>query len=243
MDKELLRVVIILIGVLVMIGMVLWHFVKSLRYKRAADDYYDEDSYDDRTVDEFAVEDDEDGLGVFEIGDDLVDGDALLDDKAIKPSPKAAVAVRREPEKAVAAPAPAASRNHLPVLIEFSIVARADQGFNGEELFDAFERVGLRYGSVRVFERVDANRMVDFAVASMVDPGTFPDTGLDEFYCPGIVFFMQPREVDNPLAVFDDFMETIDTLADELDGVVWDNQRQPLTAETVAQFREILATA
>ncbi|TPQ27052.1 cell division protein ZipA C-terminal FtsZ-binding domain-containing protein [Methylomonas koyamae] len=243
MDKELLRVVIILIGVLVMIGMVLWHFVKSLRYKRAADDYYDEDSYDDRTVDEFAVEGEEDGLGVFALGDDLVDGDALLDDKAIKPSPKAAVAARREPEKAVAVPAPATSRTHLPILIEFSIVARADQGFNGEDLFDAFERVGLRYGSVRVFERVDANRMVDFAVASMVDPGTFPDTGLDDFYCPGIVFFMQPREVDNPLAVFDDFMETIDTLADALDGVVWDNQRQPLTAETVAQFREILATA
>jgi len=32
-------------------------------------------------------------------------------------------------------------------------------------------------------------------------------------------------------------------LADELDGVVWDNQRQPLTAETVAQFRQILAKA
>jgi cell division protein ZipA len=30
-------------------------------------------------------------------------------------------------------------------------------------------------------------------------------------------------------------------LAVELDGVVWDNQRQPLTAETIAQFRQILA--
>jgi cell division protein ZipA len=52
---------------------------------------------------------------------------------------------------------------------------------------------------------------------------------------------MQPREVDNPLRVFDDFMDTIDTLAVELDGVVWDNQRQPLTAETIAQFRQMLA--
>jgi cell division protein ZipA len=75
----------------------------------------------------------------------------------------------------------------------------------------------------------------------MIDPGTFPDTDLDQFYCPGIVFYMQPREVDKPQVVFDDFMETIDTLAVELDGVVWDNQRQPLTAETIAQFRQILA--
>ncbi|MDX8129942.1 cell division protein ZipA C-terminal FtsZ-binding domain-containing protein [Methylomonas sp. EFPC1] len=244
MDKELLRVVIILIGVLVMIGMVLWHFVKSLRERRTPDDYYDEDSYDDRVVDEFSVEEDDDEMDVFALGNELVDGDALLDDQAIKPSPKpSADALRKDVEKKQAATLANSRRLELPALIEFSIVARADQGFNGEDLFEAFERVGLRYGSVRVFERVDANRMVDFAVASMVDPGTFPDTGLQDFYCPGIVFFMQPREVDAPLAVFDDFMETIDTLADELDGVVWDNQRQPLTAETVAQFRQILAKA
>jgi cell division protein ZipA len=75
----------------------------------------------------------------------------------------------------------------------------------------------------------------------MIDPGTFPDSNLDEFYCPGIVFFMQPREVDKPLAVFDDFMETIDTLAEELDGVVWDNQKQPLTADTIDRFRQMLS--
>lgn len=234
MDKELLRVVIILIGVLVMIGMLLWHFFKSLRERREAD--YLDDSVYEGVSDEFDVEEDEDEFDMFPL-DSVVDGDALLDDEAIKPTPKepASQALRREAAK------PAAPRYELPGLIEFSIVARADQGFNGEELFDAFERVGLKYGSVKVFERVDKNRMVDFAVASMVDPGTFPDTDLDDFYCPGIVFFMQPREVDQPLAVFDDFIETMDILAEELDGVVWDNQRQPLTAETIAQFRQMLA--
>ena len=242
MDKELLRVVIILIGVLVMIGMVLWHFFKSLRERRVPDEYYDDDDYDDRVVDDIAIEDDDD-MDVFPLGSEMVDGDALLDDDAIKPSPRSAAGQLKEAGKSPAATASNSRRLELPALIEFSIVARADQGFNGEDLFEVFERVGLRYGSVRVFERVDSNRMVDFAVASMVDPGTFPDTDLEDFYCPGIVFFMQPREVDAPLAVFDDFMETIDVLADELDGVVWDNQRQPLTAETVAQFRQILAKA
>jgi cell division protein ZipA len=163
----------------------------------------------------------------------MVDGDALLDDRAMKPTPKLSETTKT--------PVKPASRQDLPILIEFSIVARADEGFNGEDLFEAFERVGLRYGSVRVFERIDKNRLVDFAVASMIDPGTFPDSNLDEFYCPGIVFFMQPREVDKPLAVFDDFMETIDTLAEELDGVVWDNQKQPLTADTIDRFRQMLS--
>jgi cell division protein ZipA len=233
MDKELLRVVIILIGMLVMIGMLLWHFFKSLRERREAD-YLDDSSYDGG-VGEFDVDED-DEFDAFPL-DAVVDGDALLDDDAIKPTPKEPIA--QTPRRDVAKPS--APRYEVPALIEFSIVARADQGFNGEELFDAFERVGLKYGSVKVFERIDKNRLVDFAVASMVDPGTFPDTDLDDFYCPGIVFFMQPREVDNPLAVFDDFIETIDVLAEELDGVVWDNQRQPLTAETIAQFRKMLA--
>jgi cell division protein ZipA len=229
MDKELLRVVIIMIGMLVMIGMLLWHFFKSLRERREADSYFDESEYS-RDSDDFDVEEDE--MDIFPL-EGMVDGDALLDDRAIKPTPKLSEATKT--------PVKPASRHDLPILIEFSIVARADEGFNGEDLFEAFERVGLRYGSVRVFERIDKNRLVDFAVASMIDPGTFPDTHLDEFYCPGIVFFMQPREVDKPLAVFDDFMETIDTLAEELDGVVWDNQKQPLTAETIDRFRQMLS--
>jgi len=230
MDKELLRVVIILIGMLVMIGMLIWHFFKSLRERREVDDYFEDTEYD-FPGEEFEVDEDEDEMDIFPV-DSLVDGDALLDDDAIAPS-----------HKTVSKPdvAPTIGRPSLPGLIEFSIVSRADEGFNGEDLFDAFERVGLVYGSVRVFERIDKNRLVDFAVASMIDPGTFPDTQLDQFYCPGIVFYMQPREVDDPLAVFDDFMETIDTLATELDGVVWDNQRQPLTAETIAQFRQMMA--
>lgn len=233
MDKELLRVVIILIGMLVMIGMVLWHFIKGMRNKSLADDYYDEDVEYEGGIDGYEVEELEDDMGMFPgVGDD-VDGDAMLNDNDIQP-----------PARDVAKSAPVKSQSskaQLPGLIEFSIVARADEGFNGLELFDAFERCGLKYGSVKVFERIDHNRLVDFAVASMIDPGTFPDSGLEHFYCPGIVFYMQPRELDNPLRVFDDFMDTIDTLAVELDGVVWDNQRQPLTAETIAQFRQMLA--
>lgn len=236
MDKELLRIVIILIGVLVMIAMLLWHFFKSLRERREAD--YFEDSAFDGGTEEFGVEDGEDEFEAFSL-DSVVDGDALLDDNAIKPTPKPPVS-KPAPKEAVK-PAPAEPRPELPKLIEFSIVARADLGFNGEDLFDAFNHVGLKYGSVKVFERIDKNRLVDFAVASMGNPGTFPDSDLDKFYCPGIVFYMQPRELQHPLAVFDDFIETIDILAEELDGVVWDNQRQPLTADTIAQFRQMLA--
>lgn len=232
MDKELLRVMIILLGMLVMIGMLLWHFFKSMRERREIEE--DDAAYEGRMPD---ADDDEDD---FFAERKPVDGDALLDDFEIRPAPRPVV---RQPESAPQPepePELPPKRPELPRLIEFSLVARADQGFSGDQLFDAFERVGLKYGSVKVFERVDRDRMVGFAVASMIEPGTFPNTDLENFRCPGIVFYMQPGTLDRPLEVYDDFIETIDLLAEHLDGVVWDNQRQPLTAETIDHFRQIL---
>lgn len=222
MDKELLRLVIVLIGLLAMIVIVIWHFIKGFRNNReeldGVADYDEGDDFDFEEDDEFAV------LPV-DFADEVDEIDRPTVNNTAKPAPVV----------------PKAPRYDLPGLIEFSIVARADEGFNGEDLFEAFEAVGLRYGSVKVFERIDSQRMVDFAVASMAEPGTFPAENLDQFYCPGIVFFMQPRELDNPAAVFEDFIDTIQVLAERLDGVAWDNQRQPLTLDTIEQFRDILA--
>ncbi|MFM8340604.1 MAG: cell division protein ZipA C-terminal FtsZ-binding domain-containing protein [Methylomonas sp.] len=224
MDKELLRLVIGLIGLLAMVLIVIWHFIKGFRSSRQAL----EDEADDDDVDDFDFEEDDEFAVLpvdFEDEADEISGQSAAGQSEAKP----------------ASVAPKVTRYDLPKLIEFSIVARADEGFNGEDLFEAFEAVGLRYGSVKVFERIDSRRMVDFAVASMSELGTFPADNLDQFSCPGIVFFMQPRELDNPAAVFEDFIDTIQALADRLDGVAWDNQRQPLTLDTIEQFREILA--
>ena len=208
MDKELLRWVIVLFGVLVMIVMILWHFIKTLRNRPDISDLEEEEFEDEDEVEAFDIEEDEDEFSALPPD--------LLDEPV-------------EPELS------------MPALIEFSVVARADEGFNGLDLLDAFERAGLKYGSVKVFERIDDQRLVDFAVASMLEPGTFPMEDLEDYFCPGIVFFMQPRELDDPATVFEDFIDTIDQLADDLDGVVWDNQRQPLSDETVEKFRQCLS--
>jgi len=191
--------------------MLLWHFFKTMVNRREADDSDDSDeSYADNHEHEF--------------DDEQYDADEPVARKIESDS-----GLQVKPEQL----------ETLPRLLKFSLVARDDQGFNGEVLFDALERAGLCFGSVRVFERLDKQRMVLFAVGCMSEDGVFPDHDLAEFYCPGIVFYLTPREVAQPLVVFDEFMETIDTLATELQGVVWDNQRQPLTAETIAQIRHL----
>ncbi len=227
MDKESLRIVIIAVGVIVIMGMLLWNAFKKRRSRRDINFYDRGDPLD--KIDESLV------LNTHNDDFDIVPLGSALDDDADPVT--ATVETDQQHKQDTEQPQSAV----LPALIQFSIVARADEGFNGAQLKAAFDTVGLQYGSVKVFERLDDNRMVDFTVASMVDPGIFPEQNLHLFNCPGIVFFMQPRVVDNPATVFEDFIETLNFLATELDGVIWDHQRQLLTQETVEHFRQILS--
>jgi len=121
-----------------------------------------------------------------------------------------------------------------------SALSQGRRSFNGIDLINAFGIVGLEYGNLKIYERLDANRLVDFGVACMVEPGTFPDSDLDTFYCPGLVFFMQPGALDDAQAVFDDYLDTIQLLAVELDGTIRDHHRQPLTDATIQSLRQSL---
>jgi cell division protein ZipA len=231
MDKEILRIVIIATGLVVIMGMIFWSYLKGKKAERESDVLFDKTlphfaglsaSLKGQQVD--APHDDFDIIplgpaGSFKKSDSYFDEtDSDEGDDDIDPVP----------------------RLITPSLIQFSLVANADEGFNGAELAKAFQLVGLEYGSMKIYERVDASRLVDFAVACMVEPGTFPETDQENFFCPGLVFFMQPGELENAQAVFDDFVETIRLLAEQLDGVIWDHQRQPLIEETVQAIRRSL---
>jgi cell division protein ZipA len=93
---------------------------------------------------------------------------------------------------------------------------------------------------MKIFERIDENRFVHFGVVCMVEPGTFPDNNLANFYCPGVVFFMQMDGLEDPVSVFDDFVHTIVLFAQQMDGVVLDHRRHVLTHEMVEAIRRAL---
>jgi len=227
MDKEILRIVIIATGLVVVMGMIVWSYLKGKKSER------ERDSYDDSVQPDLS-----------ESASDFTQTGAGIDDFDIIPLGSVKTYEKsdryfeeNDDDDDVIDQAP---RLVTPSIIQFSLVAHADEGFNGTDLISAFKTVGLEYGSMKIFERLDANRLVDFGVACMVEPGTFPTENLDEFYCPGIVFFMQPGELENAQAVFDDFVDTIKLLAADLDGEIRDHQRQPLTDETVQAIRRSL---
>ncbi len=226
MDKEILRIVIIATGLIIVIVMLTWGYLKDRKLQREMD--FD-DELDAQKVRVEPANSDDDDVYIEPLGSALVnpsDSYYLNDENG------------EQEEDDDFAPIP--TRIATPAIIQFCLSAKAEEGFNGLDLIRAFRIAGLKYGSLKIFERLDANQLVDFGVACMVEPGTFPSGHLDTFYCPGIVFFMQPDALDDALAVFDDYVETIRMLAVELDGDIWDHQRQPLTEATVQAIRQSL---
>lgn len=234
MDKDLLRIVIIAIGVVVVIAMLLWSVFKNKKTRRGID-FYDKGNPLDNIDESLILNTENDEFDIIPLGS-AVDDEYGLDPISVA-SEESESGEKLNPESVPQQSEPV----NFPGIIQFSIVALDDDGFNGAVLASLFERAGLEYGSMKIFERLDDQRRVDFAVASMVEPGTFPETELESFSSPGIVFFIQPGELDDPLENFDEFIQTIDFLAAELNGLKWDHNREPLTDDTVQQFRKHLA--
>lgn len=129
-----------------------------------------------------------------------------------------------------------------PFLIQVSIVSKNEKAFSGSALKAALHELGLVHGEMGIYHRMDhALKEPLFSVASLVEPGTFPADTMERFESPGIVLFYQPARVPDPLGVFDNLLDTCHELSAQLDGIEWDESRQPLTLRKIADMRHRLS--
>ena len=244
MDKELLRIAIIATGLIIIVGMVISSYIKDRQAHEDEFEFYDddeefEDEFDDTPeerdavapVKKMSVTEALKNVYTQQIKTRQPVSPRIVDDEKVAPE---FVTEPKEVKKEEPVSRPAVSA----AIIQFSVITKGDEDFNGADIFDALEELGLEYGSTKIFERVDENRFVHFGVASMVEPGPFPDEDIELFYCPGVTFFMQVDGLDNPVAVFDDYVSTIVLFAQRMNGVVLDHRRQVLTQEMVEAIRQ-----
>jgi cell division protein ZipA len=233
MDKELLRIVIIATGFLVILAMILRSYLKNRNTQDDLDEIESEKVIGSSgAVDEMLrLHTEHDEFDIVPVGTakrTLDDVDNDLDwDTEFNDSFDEDMAYD--------------TRNALPGIIQFAVVAKDDEGFNGVDLVLVFGMVDLEYGDLKVYERINNKGGVDYGVACMVEPGVFPDGEyLASFTCPGIVFYLQHQDLEDAQTVFDDYIDTIKTVAKELDADIWDHQRKPLTEETIQAIRQSL---
>ena len=240
MDKELVRIAIIATGMFIMIGMIFSSYLKDKREREEELDFYD-DEFEDELIQHDDVFEAAPVSSLKKTSDSTPNNVSLS--KNIPPASNSSAADSEvedaffeETHAAEPPPRPAVT----PSIIQFSVITKGEEDFNGADIFYALENLGLEYGSMKIFERIDENRFVHFGVVCMVEPGTFPDNNLANFYCPGVVFFMQMDGLEDPVSVFDDFVHTIVLFAQQMDGVVLDHRRHVLTHEMVEAIRRAL---
>lgn len=242
MDRDTVRMILLVLGVVVIAGVYIWGRYKEqlldflnrrgefdeLDFEAEAEATSGPDDWEIRVLDRTHPVKSPEQSPVFDDDYDEEDDFGVGQETSEPP----ASAVREAPKTAALG---------APFLIQLSVVASGDGFFDGEELRDALVEQDLIYGDMGIYHRYDREyREPLFSVASLAEPGTFPIENMEMFECPGVVLFFQPTQVKDPLEVFDDLVSTCHELAVKLDGVEWDETRQPLTAEKIALMRERL---
>jgi cell division protein ZipA len=86
------------------------------------------------------------------------------------------------------------------------VLARNGTKFGGAELVEAFLRNGLKFGDMNIFHRIaPTTKVMQFSVASAVEPGTFDLSTMETFKRPASAFSCVCRD-PKPLDVFEDML-------------------------------------
>ena len=96
---------------------------------------------------------------------------------------------------------------------------------------------GLGLGSRGLFERIGEEGRPLYCAANLVEPGTFDPLTLDGASTPGLVLFQVLEGSSDHAAVFDAMLETANRLAERLDCMLCDARRDRLGADGIAALR------
>ncbi len=130
-------------------------------------------------------------------------------------------------------------------IVTVYIAAKAGQALRGPDIVVAAEKAGLTYGHMNVFHRLvegHPERGPIFSVANIKKPGSFEMAEIQSLETPAIAFFLTLPTSLNALDAWETMEPTARRMAELLDGVVLDEQRNALGRQRVAHIREELRT-
>ncbi|WP_421214348.1 cell division protein ZipA [Aeromonas jandaei] len=125
-----------------------------------------------------------------------------------------------------------------------NLMGRPGHELQGATLLSSLMALGFKFGEMDIFHRhEDANGKgeVLFSMINMVKPGTFNPYRMEQFTTPGVSLFMQLPLRSNAAFAFEDMLQAADQLASDLDAMLTDMERSPLSDETIARYRHELA--
>ncbi|WP_095498212.1 cell division protein ZipA [Paraferrimonas haliotis] len=151
-----------------------------------------------------------------------------------------------EPASQAAEPeAPKAVTEPTDVLV-LHVQAQTGEQLHGSELLPCLLTLGLKFGDMNIFHRhqdpAGTGRVI-YSLANMMKPGTFDPDNMEQFKTDGVVLFLTlPCQGEAKLS-FSTMLNAAQQLADDLNGVVTDEQRNPWNDASRAHYLERIRKA
>lgn len=128
-------------------------------------------------------------------------------------------------------------------IVTLYLAARAGQKLHGPDIVVAAEKAGLAYGYMGVFHRLvehHPERGPVFSVANIMKPGSFDMADIQSLETPAIAFFLTLPAPLPALDAWEAMLPTAQRMAELLDGIVLDEQRNALGRQRIAHIRDEL---
>lgn len=139
------------------------------------------------------------------------------------------------------APPDEPTEDHAPVVVPLLIASSDTEPFEGERVQSLIEEIGFEFGEFSIYHYPDEMGEPLFSLMNGVKPGTFDRGNVASFSTPLLAIFMQlPLQNPSESLVFERMLDVARDIADQLNGEVLDDQRQPLSSESIDRYHERL---
>jgi cell division protein ZipA len=131
-------------------------------------------------------------------------------------------------------------------IIALHVTALPTKAFNGNDILDAVNHLGLEFGEMNIFHHYGIGDMQSeqplFSLADMFEPGSFDLTQLDRRQTRGLtLFFCLPLPVDGQV-VFELMLNTAQRLARRLGGEIRGPDHRVINDQQLAALRSKISS-